>query len=328
MNSKKILVIGGAGYIGSHVVRRLGEAGYDVVVYDNLSTGHAWAVLHGELIRGDLADGDHLEKVLAGRQFDAICHFAASIVVPDSVANPLKYYANNTRNTLDLIAACVRHKIRGFVFSSTAAVYGLPEWIPVVENAPLIPINPYGASKMMSERILMDASAATGIRYVILRYFNVAGADPQGRIGQATPNTTHLIKVACQAAAGQRKEVTVFGTDYSTLDGTCIRDYIHVEDLASAHVAALSYLSDGGDSQILNCGYGHGYSVREVLKTVRRVSRVSFPIVEGARRAGDPPALVADAEKIKEVLDWRPVHADLDYIVETAWQWERKQSRL
>lgn len=322
-----ILITGGAGYIGSHVVRQLGETGHDVVVYDNLSTGHAWAVLHGELVQGDLADSERLEQLLASRQFDAVCHFAAHIVVPESVADPLKYYANNTRNTLDLLAACVRHKIGRFVFSSTAAVYGMPEQNPIAEDAPLAPINPYGASKMMSERMLMDVAAATGMRYVSLRYFNVAGADPRGRIGQATPDATHLIKVACQAATGQRNGVTVFGSDYATPDGTCIRDYIHVEDLASAHLAALDHLAGSGASQVLNCGYGHGFSVREVLETVSRVSGVTFPITEGPRRAGDPPALVADASRIRSVLDWRPCHAELNHIVETAWCWEQQLAR-
>lgn len=319
----KILVTGGAGYIGSHVVRQLGEAGHEVVVYDNLSTGHRWAVLYGELIEADMEDAEALERTLQ-RGFDAVMHFAAHIVVPESVSDPLKYYSNNTRNALDLIAACARHGVRRFVFSSTAAVYGMAETIPVPETAPLAPINPYGASKMMSERILRDTAAATGMRYASLRYFNVAGADPKGRIGQATPDATHLIKIACEAAVGKRDRVTIFGTDYNTPDGTCIRDYIHVDDLAQAHLDALDYLDRGGKSTILNCGYGYGYSVREVLSAVEAVSGQSLTIVEGNRRAGDPPELVAGAVRIREVLGWQPQHNDLSHIVNTALAWERQ----
>lgn len=321
----KILVTGGAGYIGSHVVRQLGEAGHDIVVLDNLSTGHAWAVLSGSLAEADLGDAAALERVFSAHRqapFDAVMHFAASIVVPESVSEPLRYYRNNTVNLLGLLEACVRHRVPRFVFSSTAAVYGLPGAGPITEDATLAPISPYGASKMMSERVLMDTAAATGLRYVVLRYFNVAGADPQGRIGQASRNATHLIKVACETALGQRPEMAIFGTDYSTRDGTCIRDYIHVDDLARAHVAALDYLSGSGDSQVLNCGYGHGHTVREVLESVRRVSGRQVRAVEGDRRPGDPVELVADSARIRRVLGWQPRHDDLDFIVRTAWEWE------
>lgn len=320
----KVLVTGGAGYIGSHVVRQLGEAGHDIVVYDNLSTGHDWAVLSGLLVRGDLADRARLDRVFAEHDFEAVLHFAANIVVPESVADPLKYYGNNTRNTLGLLELCAKHGVERFVFSSTAAVYGVPETAKVFEDAALAPINPYGASKLMSERMLTDLAAASSLRYVILRYFNVAGADPKGRIGQATPEATHLIKVACEAATGQRDGMSVFGTDYPTRDGTCVRDFIHVEDLARAHLDALDYLVAQGRSVILNCGYGRGASVREVIEGVKRLSNVDFPVRLAERRPGDPPELVAGAERIREVLGWQPRHADLDHIIETALNWERK----
>lgn len=322
-----LLVTGGAGYIGSHVVSQLVEAGHEVAVYDNLSTGHRWAVLGGELIEGDLSDGNALERLFEEHSFDAVLHFAAHVVVPESVADPLKYYGNNTRNTLGLLEMCDRHGVKKFIFSSTAAVYGMPDVIPVKEDAPLLPINPYGASKMMSERMLTDLAAASSLKYVILRYFNVAGADPEGRIGQATPDATHLIKVACEAATGKRSGVTVFGIDYETPDGTCIRDYIHVGDLSRAHVDALDYLNSGGKSAVLNCGYGHGYSVLEVIEAVKGVSAVDFPVEIGERRAGDPPVLVADNHKVLETLRWKPEHDDLEFIVRTALKWEKRLDR-
>ncbi|WP_018878641.1 UDP-glucose 4-epimerase GalE [Thioalkalivibrio sp. ALE28] len=319
----KLLVTGGAGYIGSHVLQHLRRAGHTVTVYDNLSTGHAWAVGDAELVVGDLADTEGLRDTLE-RGFDGVLHFAAHIVVPESVADPLKYYGNNTRNTLNLLQACADTGVRHFVFSSTAAVYGIPDTVSVAEDAPLQPINPYGASKMMSERMLMDLGAASDLRYVSLRYFNVAGAAPDGHLGQATPDATHLIKVACQAATGQRDGITVFGTDYDTRDGTCERDYIHVEDLAAAHVRALEHLDGGGDSQVLNCGYGHAYSVLEVIDAVKRASGVDFPVTLGPRREGDPPALMADARRIRKTLAWEPRYADLDQIVRHALAWEQK----
>jgi len=319
----KVLVTGGAGYIGSHVVRHLRESGHEVVVYDNLSTGHAWAVGDAELIEADLADQARLRSVLQAGRFDGVLHFAAHIVVPESVSHPVKYYSNNTRNTLNLLECCQEAGVRFFVFSSTAAVYGIPDTPSVGEDAPLQPINPYGASKMMSERMLMDLGAASDLRYVSLRYFNVAGADPEGRQGQSTPDATHLIKVACQAATGQRGGITVFGTDYATADGTCERDYIHVEDLASAHVRALDYLEHGGESQVLNCGYGCAYSVLQVLEAVKRVSGVDFEVHYGERREGDPPALMADAGRIRKVLGWQPAYDNLDQIVADALAWER-----
>lgn len=324
----KILVTGGAGYIGSHVVAQLGEAGHDVVVLDNLSTGHEWAVLSGRLVKMDLADAPALDRLLAAERFDAVMHFAASIVVPESVSEPLKYFRNNTVNLLALLECCVRHGVPRFVFSSTAAVYGMPPGGKVSESSPLAPISPYGSSKAMSERILMDTAAATGLRYVILRYFNVAGADAQGRIGQASRNATHLIKVACEVALGQRAELPIYGTDYATRDGTCIRDYIHVDDLARAHLAALDHLSGGGDNEVLNCGYGHGHTVREVIEAIRRASGRTIEVRETGRRAGDPVELVADSSRIRRVLGWQPRHDDLGFIARTAWEWEVKRAPI
>jgi len=318
----KVLVTGGAGYIGSHVVRQLAEAGHDIVVFDNLSTSYRWAVTAGELVVGDLADEAAIDQVFSEHQFEAVLHFAAHIVVPESVANPLKYYSNNTRNTLNLLKAVERYQVPYMVFSSTAAVYGMPEQQVLTEDLPLAPINPYGASKMMSERMIMDLSAASSLNYVILRYFNVAGANPDGLLGQATPEATHLIKVACECATGQREGMSVFGTDYDTRDGTCIRDYIHVEDLAKAHVMALDFMAKGGTSSVLNCGYGRGFTVREVIDVVKQVSGVDFPVTETDRRAGDPAALMADNTLIRKTLGWEPDHDDLETIVRTALNWE------
>lgn len=321
---RKILVTGGAGYIGSHIVRSLGEMGYDVVVYDDLSYGHRWAVLSGKLIEGDLGDRKLLDDVFRTERFDAVIHMAAFVVVDESIREPLRYYRNNVVNTLNLLDACLRNRVTACVFSSTAAVYGIPTSIPVTEETPLQPINPYGASKAMVERILQDVAASPPFRYISLRYFNVAGADPLARIGQTRQDATHLITVALRTALGRRECLDIFGNDYPTPDGTCIRDYIHVDDLADAHIRALEYLRDGGASRVYNCGYGVGYSVREVVDRVKRVTGVDFPVRYVDRRPGDPPALVADTAKIKAELGWRPRWNDLDYIIKTAWEWEKK----
>jgi UDP-glucose 4-epimerase len=321
----RIFVSGGAGYIGSHVVKALGEAGHEVLVYDNLSTGNDWAVLFGELVVGDLENLVLLEKTLADFRPDAVIHFAASIEVNESVRQPLKYYRNNTMNALGLLETVRKLGISRFIFSSTAAVYGVPETMTVTEQTPLQPINPYGASKMMSERLLADlAATADDFDYVALRYFNVAGADPGGRIGQAYQNATHLITRALKTAKGEFDKLQLFGTDYPTPDGTCIRDYIHVDDLAAAHLVALDHLLAGGGSEIFNCGYGHGYSVREVIDVAKQITGVDFPVEESPRREGDPPALVADSSRIRKHLGWQPRHDDLEFIVRTAWEWEKK----
>jgi len=322
-----VLVTGGAGYIGSHVARLLTDAGREVVIYDNLSSGHAWAAQDSELVVGDLGDRERLAALLAERRFAAVLHFAAHIWVDESVREPAKYYRNNLANALNLFELAASSGVRQVVFSSTAAVYGEAAADLIDEDTPLAPISPYGASKMMSERVLADIAAAAGQRHVTLRYFNVAGADPKARIGQATPNSNHLIKAACEAALGLRPGMRVNGVDYPTPDGTCIRDYIHVADLAQAHFDALRHLDAGGSSVVLNCGYGHGSSVREVIDAVRRVSGVDFRIEEGPRRAGDPPALVASNARIREVLGWEPRHDDLEFIVRTAWDWEQELQR-
>lgn len=326
MHDASVLVTGGAGYIGSHVVRQLGEAGENVIVLDNLSTGFANAVLHGELIEGDVSDKKLVSAILQKHQVKAVMHFAAHTIVPESVADPMKYYRNNTCASRNLLQCSQEAGVEHFIFSSTAAVYGMPGSGVAKEDTPLSPINPYGTSKMMTEWMLRDLAFASKLRYIALRYFNVAGADLGGRIGQSTAKATLLIKVACEAAIGKRSHVCILGTDYPTPDGTGIRDYIHVEDLASAHLKALSYLRKGGASNILNCGYGHGYSVREVLDKVQKISGVPFKIVEEPRRAGDPPALIAQADRIREMLDWSPQYDNLDVIIKTALEWEKKLS--
>jgi len=325
MSSKPgILVTGGAGYIGSHVVRQLGEKGEQVVVLDNLSTGFSDAVLSGELIVGDTGDKNLVSRILKDYNVESVMHFAAHTIVPESVSDPLKYYGNNTCSSRILLQCCSEAGVKHFIFSSTAATYGIPDTMPATEKTPTNPINPYGMSKLMTEWMLRDLSAATDLRHVALRYFNVAGSDPKGRIGQSTKKATLLIKVACEHAVGKRDKVCIFGTDYPTPDGTGIRDYIHVEDLASAHLSALKYLRNGGASQTLNCGYGHGYSVREVLDSVARVAGHPLNIVEEPRRAGDPPSLIAGVQKIHSVLDWKPQNDDLDFIVRSSLNWEKK----
>jgi len=322
----RVLVTGGAGYIGSHVVKALGENGYEVAVYDNLSTGNRWAVLFGELFEGDLADKELLRTVIKSFKPDAVMHFAAFIQVDESVREPLKYYRNNTINTINLLETLVEEGVNKFIFSSTAATYGIPETMPVTEDTPQKPINPYGASKLAVEGVLRDLAIANKMQYVALRYFNVAGADVKCRIGQAYKYATHLITRALKTAKGEFEKLTIFGTDYPTKDGTCIRDYIHVDDLADAHLIALEYLLKGGKSDVFNCGYGHGFSVKEVVEEVKKVTGINFKVVEGERREGDPPILVADNKKIKEKLLWQPKFDDLDYIIKTAWEWEKKLS--
>ncbi|MDQ5985027.1 MAG: UDP-glucose 4-epimerase [Syntrophus sp. SKADARSKE-3] len=321
----KIFITGGAGYIGSHVVKALGEDGHELVIFDNLSTGHEWAVLHGRLVRGDLADKSLLASVLKDFRPDGVIHFAASIQVEESVRRPLPYYRNNMINTINLLETMVDCGIRHFIYSSTAAVYGAPEHIPVSEEATLKPINPYGASKAAMEQVLSDLARAEDFRYVALRYFNVAGADPQGRIGQVYKEATHLITRALKTAKGEFAKLLIYGTDYPTPDGTCIRDYIHVNDLAQAHLLALSYLLEGRPSDVMNCGYGHGFSVKDVVRTAKAVTGIDFPVEETARRAGDPPELVADSTRLRQKTGWQPHCDDLDFIVRTAWDWEKKQ---
>jgi len=319
-----VLVTGGAGYIGSHMVLALCDAGEDVVVLDNLSTGFWWAVApQARLVEGDIGDEALLTRLMKDYKFDAIVHFAGSIVVPDSVSDPLGYYLNNTVKSRMLMHCAVKAQVPRFIFSSTAAVYGNPASLPVFEDAQPAPISPYGSSKLMTEWMLRDSHLAYGLQYVALRYFNVAGADPRGRAGQSTPRATHLIKVACQTALGQRSHMGVFGTDYDTPDGTCLRDYIHVSDLIAAHADALAHLRKGGESGIFNCGYGRGYSVLEVIRAVEKAHGASFRVNMGPRRAGDPAAIVAGADRVRTILGWKPRHDDLDFIVASALDWER-----
>jgi UDP-glucose 4-epimerase len=320
-----VLVTGGAGYIGSHMVLALLEAGERVVVLDNLTTGFDWAVPEGvPLVIGETGDQRLVAALIADHGINAIIHFAASIVVPESVSDPLSYYRNNTVNSRALMECAVKGGVPHFIFSSTAAVYGNPERVPVREDDPVVPMSPYGSSKLMTEIMLRDAGAAYGLRYVILRYFNVAGADPLGRTGQSTKGATHLIKVAVETALGRRRKMDVFGTDYPTPDGTCVRDYIHVSDLVRAHSDALAYLRTGGASITLNCGYGRGFSVLEVIDTVKRASGVDFKIETAPRRLGDPAWLVAASELARAVLKWQPHFDDLETIVCHALAWERK----
>jgi UDP-glucose 4-epimerase len=324
MSKKVTLVTGGAGYIGSHVARQLSEAGESVLVLDDLSTGFREAVLDGELVVGNTGDEACLKNIFSTYEVDTVLHFAAHTIVPESVADPLKYYRNNTAASRTLLEWCLKAGVRHFVFSSTAAVYGIPEGGVASEQSPTAPINPYGQSKLMTELMLRDVAAVNPFEFVALRYFNVAGSDPQCRIGQSTPNATLLTKVACEVAVGKRDMLKIFGTDYDTPDGTGVRDYIHVEDLAAAHLAALAYLRRGGESTILNAGYGHGYSVREVISMVERVAGRKLKQIAVERRAGDPPALIAAVDKIHATLDWTPQFDDLEKICASSLAWEQE----
>ena len=320
----KVLVTGGTGYIGSHAVKLLGEKDYDVVVYDNLSTGTAKAVLYGQLVEGDILNLRDLKKAIDDFKPDAVMHFAAKIVVPESVKYPLLYYTNNVFGTLNVLEAMRCCGVNKFIFSSTAAVYGEPVEMSIVEEIPFRPVNPYGKSKAMIEEVLKDFSAAEDFRYVSLRYFNVAGADPSCTIGETKKDATHLITMCVRTALGKREKLLVYGADYPTRNGSCIRDYIHVADLADAHVLSLEYLLKGERSDVFNCGYGRGYSVLEVVRTVRRVSGADFHVEYVNRRAGDPAVLISNPNKIKSELDWKPKYNDLDFIIKTAWEWEKR----
>ncbi|MBT4793483.1 MAG: UDP-glucose 4-epimerase GalE [Halobacteriovoraceae bacterium] len=324
---QKILVTGGAGYIGSHVVKTLGEQGYSITVIDNLSTGNRDAVLYGEFIQGDLQDQSLLESVFSSHQFDGVMHFAGSIKVPESVKDPLKYYQNNTINSYNIIACCEKFGVDHFVFSSTAAIYGEPEIDLICETAAKKPINPYGRSKLNTEWVLEDLNnAKSSFNYVAIRYFNVCGADPAGEIGQAFPEPFHLINIACEVAAGKREKMAIYGQDYPTSDGTCIRDYIHVSDLATAHVLALEYLFENKTSTTVNCGYGNGYSVKEIISNVKEVTGVDFVVDQANRRPGDPPVLVANSDKIKKIFKWQPKHNDLKFIIQSVYDWEQSDT--
>ena len=322
----KVLVVGGAGYIGSHMVKLLLEQGHTVVTLDNLSTGFREAVWGGEFMEGDIGDQALLDRLLPAHGFDAVMHFAAFIQVGESVSDPGKYYQNNVANTLNLLNAMVRHKVSRFIFSSTAAIFGEPHYVPVDEQHPKAPINPYGQSKWMVEQILSDFDHAYGLRSVCLRYFNAAGADPDGELGPRYEGITNLIPVVLKAAAGKRADVTVFGRDYDTPDGTGVRDYIHVTDLCKAHLLALDHLRDGGASEVFNLGNGRGFSVQQVIDAAREVTAREIPVLDGARREGDPASLVADATKAREVLGWRPDYTELATIVEHAWNWEQRSN--
>ncbi len=321
--SKKVFITGGAGYIGSHVVKLLGKKGYEVLTFDNLSTGHREAVLYGKFVKGDLSDKNLLFKTLKDFNPDAVMHFAAFIEVAESVKKPLKYYKNNTCNAINLLECMVELNINSFIFSSTAAVYGNPKKIPVDENVPFSPINPYGQSKSFVEKILKDtADANKNFHYISLRYFNVAGADPEGELGQKYKNPTHLITRALKTAKGEYEKLEIYGTDYPTRDGTCIRDYIHVNDLGEAHILALEYLFNEKKSDVFNLGYGYGYTVKEVVKVAKEVTKIDFKVVETGRRPGDPAELVADSSKLKKILGWEPKYNNLETIIKTAWEWE------
>ena len=320
-----VLITGGAGYIGSHMAHTLAGAGESIAIIDNLSTGVEKNMPPGvPFIKGDIADRALVARIIKEHRIDSVIHFAGSVVVPESVEKPLDYYANNTSGARNLIEACVRHGVPNFIFSSTAATYGTPKVLPVSEDSPTVPDSPYGRSKLMTEWILQDTAAAHPIKFGILRYFNVAGADPKGRTGQSTPRATHLIKRACQAVTGQVPHLTIFGTDYDTPDGTGVRDYIHVSDLVDIHQCVLAYLRKGGDSLLINCGYGRGFSVREVAAMVERVSGQKLKIELAPRRPGDMASVIANTAKLSQILNWKPRYADLETIVSTALVWERR----
>ncbi|BBB33235.1 UDP-glucose 4-epimerase [Thermotomaculum hydrothermale] len=325
MAKLNILVTGGAGYIGSHTVKLLSEKGFNVVVYDNLSNGHREAVENVKFVEGDILDTERLSSLLSEVKFDACIHFAAFIEVGESVKNPLKFYKNNVAGTLNLLTLLKKYNVKNFVFSSTAAVYGNPEKTPIKEDFELKPVNPYGNTKLAVENALRDMSNAGEISYIALRYFNASGADESGLIGESHNPETHLIPLVLKTAKGERESIKIFGTDYPTKDGTCIRDYIHVNDLANAHILALNYLIEGGKSDVFNCGYGIGYSVREIIDTAKKVTGIDFRVEETERREGDPAVLVADNKKIKKVLNWKPQYNDIEYIIQTAWNWEKNK---
>jgi len=325
MKKENVLVTGGAGYIGSHIVRDLGENGYNPVVLDNLSMGNRDAVLCGDFYEGDVADDKLVSRLISEHKIKSVIHFAAFIQVEESVGDPLKYYYNNSIKSFKLIRNCVKNGIENFVFSSTAAVYGMPDKVPADENTPLVPINPYGDSKLFTEKVLRDTSAAVDkFNYIALRYFNVAGSDKQVRIGQNYKKPTHLITLALRAALGDYPSLKVFGTDYNTADGTAVRDYIHVDDLSMAHLLSLKFLKERKESRVLNCGYGRGSSVREVVKAAKKITGVDFKVEDAPRRAGDAPELTADSSKIREELKWVPKSDDLELIIKNAWDWEKK----
>ena len=321
---EKVLVTGGAGYIGAHVANVLIRDGYDIVVVDNLSTGVKESIVDGRFICEDIGNIDKMEKIFKKEKFDACVHLAGSIIVSESVTNPLKYYENNTENSTNLIHLCHFFGVNKFIFSSTAAVYGNTKNPECREDMPVNPANPYARSKLMTEWVLKDVANSSQLEYVVLRYFNVAGANVDGLMGQSGPNSTHLLKVALECAVGKRECMKIFGDDYETPDGTCIRDYIHVDDLATAHQCALEYLSEGKSSNIFNCGYGKGYSVWDVISMVKRITGVDFPVEIVERREGDVPKLIAVANKIRSQMDWNPRCEDLELIVKTAWDWEKK----
>lgn len=324
MTRKSILVTGGAGYIGSHVVKLLGERNENIIILDDLSTGFESSILHGKFIHGNTGDKELVDSILQQYNVESVLHFAAHTIVPESVENPLKYYRNNTCCTRNLLECCSIAGVKNIIFSSTAAVYGELETGFASEDTPKAPINPYGSSKLMSEQMIRDLSKATDLNHVILRYFNVAGSDPDGKIGQSTKNATLLIKVAAEVAVGKREKLLVFGTDYPTPDGTGIRDYIHVSDLAAAHINALDYLRNNGESTTLNCGYGHGFSVKEVINAINEENGSAINVEEMPRRAGDPPELISVAKKIRQTIGWQPQYDDLNLIVRTSLAWEKK----